>query len=121
MEVGSHQIGSASGQSWLKSLPSNTIDPWAILAVAAIPRCIVWWKDLALSTSDYDDYREHGVELISTGVISDPHLMPGYAVLTQFFGGDTGVILLDIGLSALTCVLVWWLAGFLLMIDWQRC
>ena len=36
--------------------------------------------------------------------------MPGYAVLTQIFGEDTGVILLDIGLSSLSCVLVWWLA-----------
>jgi 4-amino-4-deoxy-L-arabinose transferase-like glycosyltransferase len=113
MEDGSQGNGPASRQYWLKLLHSNAIDPWAIFAVAAIPRCFVWWYDLARSTSDYDDYREHGAELLATGVISDPHLMPGYAVLTQLFGGDTGVILLDIGLSALTSVLVWWLAGFL--------
>jgi 4-amino-4-deoxy-L-arabinose transferase-like glycosyltransferase len=113
MEDGSQRIGPASSQSWLKSLPSNTIEPSLIFAVAAIPRCFVWWNDWALSTTDFDDYREHGAELFATGLISDPHLMPGYAVLTQLFGGDTGVILLDIGLSALTSVLVWWLAGFL--------
>ncbi len=113
MEDDTGRIEPANSQSWLKSIQSNTIDPSAIFAVAAIPRCFVWWNNLALSTSDYDDYREHGAELFATGVISDPHLMPGYAVLTQLFGGDTGVILLDIGLSALTSVLVWWLAGFL--------
>jgi 4-amino-4-deoxy-L-arabinose transferase-like glycosyltransferase len=110
MEVGSRKYESVNSQSRLKSLRLNLVVPLAIFALASISRCVVWWTDKVLTTSDYDDYREHGAELFATGVISDPHLMPGYAVLTQIFGEDTGVILLDIGLSSLTCVLVWWLA-----------
>ncbi len=110
MQVRSGEHEPVTSPSWLGSRRLELVVPAAIFVLAAIPRCLVWWTGGALSTSDYDDYREHGSELFATGVISDPHIMPGYAVLTQIFGEDTGVILLDIGLSSLTCVLVWWLA-----------
>jgi len=113
IEDGSSKFTPMSYQFWLKTIESGFVIPCAIFTLAAIPRFFVWWNGFALSTTDYDDHREHGAELFTTGVISDPHLMPGYAILTQIFGSDTGVILLDIGLSALTPVLVWWLAGFL--------
>ena len=111
MQVGSGNHELVTSPSWLASSRLKLVVPAAIFVLAAILRCLVWWTGTALTTSDYDDYREHGAELFASGVISDPHIMPGYALLTQLFGEDTGVILLDIGLSSLTCVLVWWLAG----------
>ena len=102
-----------NSQTWHKLLHTNLIVLPAIFILAAVPRLYVWWADIVLSTSDYDDYREHGAELFATGTISDPHIMPGYAVLTQIFGEETGVIMFDIGLSSLTCILVWWLTEYL--------
>ena len=113
MEVGSRKFGFSDGRTSLKSLGSDKVVLLTIFSLAAIPRIFVWWADIALSNSDYDDYREHGAELFATGTISDPHIMPGYAVLTQIFGEKFGVILLDVGLSSLTCILVWWLAEHL--------
>ncbi len=106
-----HEQKSMYHQSWLELRQEHWTTPAAIFALAAFARCVVWVTGSTLTTSDYDDYREHGAELFSTGIISDPHIMPGYAALTQIFGENTGVIILDIGLSSLTCILVWWLAN----------